>query len=254
MGDSFSGKVVFITGAGSGIGRQTALTFTQNGAKVIVSDINPDSGETTANEINSNGGESIFIQMDVSNIEDAQSGIEKGVQHFGQLDCAINNAGIGGNLAFTADVNPEEWAQVLAVNLTGVWHCMKYEIPQMLKQKSRGAIVNVASIAGLLGMKGNAPYTVSKHGVVGLTKAAALDYANEDIRINAVCPAFTETAMLDELDNVKPGLKAQLHQGIPLKRLGNPQEVADAILYLCSDQSSFITGHAMPLDGGLSIQ
>ena len=124
----------------------------------------------------------------------------------------------------------------------------------MLKQESECAIVNVSSIAGLVGMKGNAPYTASKHGVIGLTKSAALEYANHKLRINAICPAFTDTAMLDELSGEKPGLKAKLHQGIPMKRLGNPQEIADAILYLCSDKASFITGHAMPLDGGLSIQ
>ncbi|MBT3479187.1 MAG: glucose 1-dehydrogenase [Candidatus Marinimicrobia bacterium] len=254
MTSKFAEKVVLVTGAGSGIGRQTAITFAKDGAKVIVSDINANAGQTTVDEIIANGANAIFVQMDVSKSEEVKSGIARGIQYFGRLDCAVNNAGIGGRLAPTADIHTADWDKVLAVNLTGVWNCMKYEIPHMLKLESQCAIVNVSSIAGLVGMKRNAPYTASKHGVIGLTKSAALEYANNNLRINAVCPAFTDTAMLDEMSIEKPDLKEKLHQGIPMNRLGNPQEIADAILYLCSDKASFITGHAMPLDGGLSIQ
>jgi NAD(P)-dependent dehydrogenase (short-subunit alcohol dehydrogenase family) len=250
MTKQFSNKVALITGAASGIGRSTALAFAQEGAQVIVSDVAVAGGEETVQLIQDAGGEAHFVRADVSNVDDVAALVAAAVARYGRLDIGINNAGIGSNWKRLADYELEDWHQVIAVNLTGVFLCMRQELKQMLQQGS-GAIVNVASIAGLRGLANSSAYTASKHGVVGLTKAAALEYATQNIRINAVCPVFTRTPLFDALFDVNPTYEERLKKNIPMRRYGQPEEIAQAILWLCSDSSEFMTGHALPLDGGM---
>ncbi|RMG24123.1 MAG: glucose 1-dehydrogenase [Bacteroidetes bacterium] len=249
----FQDKVVLITGAASGIGRSTALAFARQGAKVVVSDVQTQGGQETVALINEmQQGEALFVPADVSNYEAVIGLIAATVEKFGRLDIAINNAGIGGSqLLKTAEHTLDDWERVIAVNQTGVFYCMKKELQQMVQQ-GQGCIVNIASMAGLKGLPNNLAYVASKHAVVGMTKTAALEYARHNIRINALCPVFTRSPMLDQLFAAKAGMEEQLKQVIPMKRYAQPEEMSSAILWLCSEDASFVTGHALPVDGGLS--
>jgi NAD(P)-dependent dehydrogenase (short-subunit alcohol dehydrogenase family) len=247
-------KVALVTGAGSGIGRATALAFHREGAKVVVSDVAVEGGEETVSLIKQAGGEAVFVKADVSKAADVEALVNTAVRTYGRLDCAHNNAGVPGPNKLTVDITEERWNQVIAVNLTGVWLCMKFELAQMATQGS-GAIVNTSSDAGLVGLRRGAAYVASKHGVIGLTKTAALEYAKTGIRVNAVCPGPIDTPMLrgsggerverfiDKMVAAQPG-----------GRLGKPEEIAEAVVWLCSDAASFVTGHALPVDGGYMAQ
>ena len=246
-------KVAFVTGASNGIGRATALAFAKLGALVSVVDVNNDAGLQTVDMISKAGGKAIFIKCDVSAAKEVQAAVDETVKKFGRLDFAFNNAGIEGEQGLTPD-NPEKnWDQVININLKGVWLCMKYQIPQMLKQGG-GSIVNCSSIAGLVGFPGISPYVASKHGVVGLTKTAALEYAKSNIRVNAVCPGVIQTPMIERFAHGEAQIQQQLVAGEPVGRLGQPNEVADAVVWLSSKGSSFVTGQALAVDGGWVAQ
>jgi len=248
----FKNKVVLVTGGGSGIGRETAYLYATQGAKVVIADINEKGSKETVQTIKDNGGVAFFIKTNVADADQVKSLIDTIVVKYGQLDIAINNAGIGGSMARTHEASLEDWDKVMAVNTSGVFYCMKYELQQMLKQEG-GAIINIASIAGLKGLPNSVAYTASKHAVVGMTKTVAVEYARKNIRVNAVCPVFTKTALFqpEVFDQFKPGISDKLKGGIPMKRFGKVNETAQAILWLTSSASSFITGHALPVDGGL---
>jgi NAD(P)-dependent dehydrogenase (short-subunit alcohol dehydrogenase family) len=248
MTGQFSGKVVLVTGSGSGIGRAAALAFAREGASVMIADCDMVTGEETAALVKKTGSEAVFEACDVSKDSEVEALIRKTVKAFGRLDYAHNNAGIDGDRAFTTDCSFENWAHILAVNLTGVWLCMKHEIPEMLRHGG-GAIVNTASIAGLVGLKGLPAYVASKHGVVGLTKTVALEYAKSGIRCNAVCPGLIRTPMIERHARADTEAEAELLTGQPTGRMGTPEEVAEAVVWLCSDAASFVTGHAMVVDG-----
>lgn len=246
-------KVALVTGGGSGIGRASALTFAREGAKVVVSDVVVEAGEETVQLIKNADREAVFIKADVAQASDVEALIAKAVETYGRLDCAHNNAGIEGNSAKVADYDEADWDRVIAINLTGVWLCMKYEIPQMLQQGS-GAIVNTSSVAGLLGFRTGSAYVASKHGVLGLTKTAALEYAKSGIRVNAVCPGAIDTPMMGRITDHRPHRAAKMAAGEPVGRMGTPQEIAEAVVWLCSDAASFVTGHPMTVDGGIVAQ
>ena len=255
MAGTLDGKTALVTGGGSGIGRAASLAYAREGARVAVVDVNVEGGEETVQRIKEAGGEAILIHADVSQPADTQAMVAQTVAAFGSLDCAFNNAGISGGRErrLTGDYLEEDWDRVININLKGVWLCMKAEIPQMLKQGG-GAIVNTASIMGLISTSGSVAYTAAKHGVVGLTKAAALEYASQGIRVNAVCPGYIHTPMVQpRLDSVD-GYEDQLKARHPLGRLGEPSEIAEAVLWLSSDAASFVTGHNMPVDGGYTAQ
>jgi NAD(P)-dependent dehydrogenase (short-subunit alcohol dehydrogenase family) len=253
MSYDFDDKVAFITGASTGIGRATALAFSKSGARVMVADVNVDSGMQTNHLIKESGGKVEFIKCDVSKAIEVQNAIEKTISLFGRLDFAFNNAGIEGQQALTPDCAEENWDQVININLKGVWLCMRYQIPQMLKQGG-GAIVNCSSIAGLIGFPGIPAYVASKHGVIGLTKTAALEYAKSNIRINAICPGVIQTPMIDRFVHGEAQIQRQFMNGEPVGRMGQPEEIAAAALWLCSGQSSFVTGHPLVVDGGWVAQ
>jgi len=247
----FPNKTAIITGASFGIGRATAIAFAERGANVALVDNVEDS--ETLNTIKSMGGNTIFIKCDVSKSAEVQGMVEKTVKAFGRLDYAFNNAGIEGASAPTADCTEENWDHVIGVNLKGPWLCMKYEIPEMLKQ-GKGAIVNCSSIAGLVGFPGISAYVASKHGLAGLTKNAALEYAKSGLRVNAVSPGVIKTPMIDRFTGKKKEVEQQFANMEPIGRLGEPSEVANAVIWLCSDAASFVTGHIMPVDGGWVAQ
>lgn len=252
--NGIAGKVALVTGGSSGIGRATALAFAREGAKVVVADVLVDGGEETAQMIREAGGEAMFIRTDVSQAAEVEALINKVVSTYGRLDCAHNNAGIEGVRADTADYPEDNWNRVIGVNLTGVYLCMKHEIAQMLQQGG-GAIVNTASASGLVGTGPNAAYIASKHGVVGLTKRAAIEYGKLGVRINAVCPGVTLTPMAKRLmGGGGPEMQARAGAVQPLGRIGMPEEIAEAVVWLCSDAASFVHGHAMSVDGGLVVQ
>jgi len=243
----FENKIALVTGGAFGIGRATAIAFAKRGANVIVADWIKD-GETL-NEICACGGKGTFIKCDVSNVREVEQTINQIINLYGQLDFAVNNAGIEGATAVTHECTEDNWDKTIGINLKGVWACMKYEIPLMLKQR-KGAIVNIASIAGLVGFPGLPSYVASKHAVVGLTKTAALEYAKQGIRVNAVCPGVIKTPMVDRVTGQDKTVEKQYENMEPVGRMGQPEEVAEAIAWLCSDAASFVTGHAMAVDGG----
>ena len=255
MPGTLDGKVALVTGAASGIGRATALTFAREGAKLVVADMNEDGGQQTVHMITENGSEAMFVQVDVTSASQIEAMISKTVETYGRLDCSFNNAGTEGTtMVSTIDYKEEDWNRVLSINLTGVWLCMKYEITQMLKQGA-GAIVNTASVAGLVGSRGaGSAYAASKHGVVGLTKTAALEYAKQGIRVNCVCPGVIRTPMMERMLTRTPALEQQYIAAEPIGRLGRPEEIAESVVWLCSDAASFVTGHTMTVDGGYVAQ
>jgi NAD(P)-dependent dehydrogenase (short-subunit alcohol dehydrogenase family) len=250
VGAEFGGGVALVTGGGSGIGRASALAFARAGARVVVADVSADRGEETVGLIKSAGGEASFIFTDVSKAGEVQSLIRRTVETYGRLDCAHNNAGFEGGV-FAFHEEPEEvWDRVIAINLKVVWRCMQREIAQMLRQGG-GAIVNTASVAGLGGARLLPAYCASKHGVIGLTKTAAPGYAAQGIRVNAVCPGIIQTPMAGRLFAMRAGIEQTLLASEPIGRFGTPEEVAAAVVWLCSGAASFVTGLAMPVDGGL---
>ena len=251
MARDLQGRVALVTGAASGIGRATALAFAESGARVVVADVAEEQGRQTVDQIESAGGDAIFVKADASRVEDVERLVTKAVETYGRLDCAHNNAGIEGTTppGTLFHTYPEDvWDEVININLKGVWLCMRAEIAQMLRQGG-GSIVNTASVAGLVGGFG-AAYTAAKHGVVGLTKTAALDYATQKIRVNAVCPGGIRTPMLERVFARRPELEPAFTQGEPMGRLGRPDEIAAAVVWLCCDEASFLTGVALPVDGG----
>ncbi|AUD02194.1 SDR family NAD(P)-dependent oxidoreductase [Spirosoma pollinicola] len=271
---NFTNQIAFITGAGSGIGRATALAFSTSGAKVVVAEINEANGCETVNQIQQLGGDALFVRCDVADPAQIESAIRQTVDTYGRLDIAINNAGIGGKFGRFIDQTPDDFDQIMAINVGGVFYGMQAQIRQMLLQQQTdhsapdgtpagtghsagrihagGRIVNISSIAGVRGMPMGAPYSASKHAVIGLTKTAALEYARQNIRINAVCPVYTHSAMVDELINTAPGMEERMRRMIPMGRFGEPDEIAQTILWLCADENAFCTGQAIQLDGGMT--
>jgi NAD(P)-dependent dehydrogenase (short-subunit alcohol dehydrogenase family) len=243
------GKVALITGAGSGIGRATSLIFAREGAKLVLSDIVAEGGEETLRMVKQAGAEAIFVRADVSKLTEVEALVAKVISTWGRIDCAFNNAGIDGKMAKLAECTEETWNRTIAINLSGVFFCMKAEIPHMLRQGG-GVIVNTASVAGLTGSPGLPAYVASKHGVVGLTRAAAIEYGREKIRVNCVCPGPIHTPMMSRLLTGRPEMEQRFASAEPLKRLGEPAEIGEAVAWLCSDAASYVTGHAMPVDGG----
>ncbi|NDJ77915.1 MAG: SDR family oxidoreductase [Chloroflexi bacterium] len=247
-------KVAIVTGGSLGIGQATALAFAREGAAVVVADVDQENGQNTVEQITGDGGQAHFVRVDVSKADQVQQMVRETVDVFGRLDYACNNAGIGGKTAPIGEYPEEDWQRVININLTGVWLGTKYEIQQML-HNGGGAIVNMASILGEVGIANSSAYVAAKHGVIGLTRAAALEYSDQGIRINAVCPAFIITPMLEAagiLNN--PDLRTEITNRHPIGRLGQPDEVAETVLWLCSDAASFVTGHAMLVDGAYTVQ
>jgi len=245
----FEGKVAIVTGGSYGIGRAAAVAFVKRGAKVVIADCIEDKENETMKLVECAGGEAMFILCDVSKTTEVKNMIEKTIARFGRLDYAFNNAGVEGLTATTHECTEENWDKTIRINLKGIWLCMKYEIPEMLKH-DKNAIVNCASVAGLNGFPGLPAYVATKHGVLGLTKTAALEYAEKGIRVNAVCPGVIHTAMIDRLTGKDKEAEKQFTGMEPIGRMGNPEEVAEAVVWLCSDAASFVTGIAMPVDGG----
>lgn len=245
---AFAGKVAFVTGSSSGIGRATALALGREGVAVAAADLSENENQETVRMIEGFGGRALGVRCDVTSSEDVKAALEKAVQVFGRLDFAFNN-GIEQRIQATADLTEGEWARNLAVNLTGVFTCMKYEIPLMLEH-GRGAIVNTSSGAGVKGFAGQAAYSAAKHGVIGLTKAAALNYARSGIRVNAVCPGIIQTEMMQRFTGGTAEGEARVIAQEPVGRMGTPEEIAAAVVWLCSEQASFLVGHAMVVDGG----
>jgi len=246
-------KAVIITGAGSGIGAATAKLFGTHGANLMLSDINLENAEKVAEEIKGAGGNAYAVKTDVTNFEEVERLFADTVKRYGGLDVAVNNAGIGGaNQKKTADHTHEDWHNVIAVNQTGVFYCMQVALQQMIKQ-GYGNIVNVASLAGLKASGNNLSYSASKFAVVGMTKSAALEYGHKNIRINAVCPGYTNSALLDQLLSTRDDMADILKRLIPMRRFGEADEIAEGICWLASDNSKFITGQTLTLDGGTSL-
>lgn len=249
MAGLLSGKIALLTGAGSGIGRASALIFAREGATLALSDVVAEGGEETLRMVKQAGAEAIFVRTDVSKLAEVEALVARAISVWGRIDCAFNNAGIDGKMAKIAECTEETWNRTIAVNLSGVFFCMKAEIPHMLRQGG-GAIVNTASAAGLSGSPGLPAYVASKHGVVGLTRAAAIEYGREKIRVNCVCPGPIRTPMLGRLLSHRPEMEQRFASAEPLKRLGEPGEIGEAVAWLCSDAASYVTGHAMSVDGG----
>lgn len=253
MTGGLGGKAALVTGGGSGIGRAACVIFAREGAKVVVADVNVSGGEETANMVKNAGGDAIFVKTDVSKAADVEALVQRAVKAYGRLDCAFNNAGVGEIEGRTHLYPEEKWDWVININQKGVWLCMKYEIAQMLKTGG-GAIVNNSSAAGLIGTVFHPVYSASKHGVIGLTKSVALQYAKNGIRVNAVCPGAVRTPMVEGVISKNPKYEAANLAAEPVGRMARPEEIAEAVVWLCSDRASFVTGHAMSVDGGMVIQ
>ncbi len=249
---SFTGKVAFVTGAANGIGRATALAFAREGAAVVVADVSEGGNQDTARLIEQAGGRALAVRCDVSRDEEVKAALDKAVETFGRLDIAFNNAGVEQPLKPAADLSVQEWDRIAGIDLRGVFLCMKHEIPLMLRQGG-GAIVNTSSGAGIKGFAGQAAYCAAKFGVVGLTKAAALDYAKSNIRINAVCPGIIDTPMMDRFSGGTAEGRERVISQEPIGRMGRPEEIASAVLWLCSDAAPFVIGHALVIDGGQTL-
>jgi len=247
--NSLADRVALVTGGGSGIGRAAALLFAREGAKVVVADVQTEGGSETVELIQNAGGQAIFVGCDVSKSADVKALVDKCVQTYARLDCAFNNAGILGEMGKTAECSEENYDRLMAVNLKGVWLCMKYEIPQMLKQGA-GVIVNTASNAGMRGQPELPIYGATKAGIVQLTKTAALEYIRSGLRINCVNPSLIWTGMVKGQAAADPGLVDRLTEEQKIGRMGQPEEIAEAVVWLCSDAASFVTGHPMNVDGG----
>jgi NAD(P)-dependent dehydrogenase (short-subunit alcohol dehydrogenase family) len=250
---ALEGKAALVTGGGSGLGRASAIALARAGATVTVADVDEQGGkETVTLVLEEAGGDADFVRADVTQADEVEAMVDTTVARWGRLDCALNNAGTTGVSAPTADYTLEDWNRALALNLTGVFLCLKYEIPAMLERG--GAIVNMASGAGLVGFAGLPAYVASKHGVVGLTRAAALEYASQGLRVNAICPGSTRTPMLEGFMGGDEQVERMMTRAVPLGRLGRPEEIAEAVVWLCSDAASFVVGHALAVDGGSVIQ
>jgi NAD(P)-dependent dehydrogenase (short-subunit alcohol dehydrogenase family) len=247
---SFAGKVAFVTGAANGIGRAAALAFAREGAGVVVADVSEQGNQETARLIEQAGGRALAVRCDVSREEDVRAALDKAVEAFGRLDFAFNNAGVEQPVKPAADLTPEEWDRIVGIDLRGAFLCMKHEIPLLLKQGGGGAIVNTSSGAGVKGIAGQAAYCAAKFGIVGLTKAAALDYAKANIRINAVCPGYVDTPMMERFTGGTPEGRQKVAAEEPVGRPAKPEEIAASVLWLCSDAAAFVVGHAMVVDGG----
>jgi NAD(P)-dependent dehydrogenase (short-subunit alcohol dehydrogenase family) len=255
MNISFENKVALVTGAGSGLGLATARAFAESGASVVLADWNEKSVQSAAEELAAQGHRTLAIRCDVADDAQVEAMVQQTVVTFGQLDAAYNNAGIQNVLAETADSPREDYDRVMAINLRGVWSCMKFELQQMRTQSS-GAIVNCSSLGGLIGGPRRGIYHAAKHGVIGFTKSAALEYATRGIRVNAVCPGMIQTPMSDQMIAEGQGeeLNAMLDTYVPMGRLGRPEEIADAVLWLCSSAASYVTGQSISVDGGFVMR
>jgi NAD(P)-dependent dehydrogenase (short-subunit alcohol dehydrogenase family) len=249
-GQQFNSKVALVTGGASGIGEACVLTFARGGAKVVIVDLNGELGEKAVTAVKQAGGDAIFLRVDVSDPEAVEKMVADTVAAFGRLDIAVNNAGIGGELNPTGNYSVEDWHRVIDINLNSVFYCMRYQIPQMLKQ-GNGSIVNMSSILGAVGIANSPAYVAAKHGIVGLTKTAALEYGKQGLRINAVGPAFIKTPLLNALDEQTQAYLSGLHA---VGRMGEAKEVANLVAFLCSDQASFLTGGYYLVDGGYTAQ
>ena len=253
MNDSFQNKVALVTGAGSGMGLTTAKAFAAAGAAVALLGDREDEVRAAADELTRAGHKALAIRCNVADEHQVEAAVAKTAVTFGRLDAAFNNAGVQSPIAETADASSDEFDRVNGINLRGVWNCMKYELRQMRKQGS-GAIVNNSSIGGLVGIAGRGVYHASKHGVLGLTKSASLEYAARGIRINAVCPGTIETPMVTDMLEREPEAMKEIMRVTPIGRLGRPEEIASAVLWLCSEGAGFVIGHALVVDGGYTVQ
>ncbi|KIU46231.1 MULTISPECIES: glucose 1-dehydrogenase [Bradyrhizobium] len=250
---TFENQVALVTGAASGLGLATAKAFANSGASVVLADANGEAARFASEELSAQGHRTLAITCDVADDAQVEAMVERTVATFGRLDAAYNNAGVQNVIAEAADASRDDFDRVMGVNLRGVWSCMKFELRQMLKQ-GNGAIVNCSSIGGLVGGAKRGTYQASKHGVLGLTKSAALDYAARGIRINAVCPGIIHTAMLDKMMQTQADALDAMLKDVPIGRLGRPEEIANAVLWLCSPAASLMVGHALTVDGGYTIR
>lgn len=250
--DEFAGKVAFVTGAGSGIGRASALAFADRGAAVSIADVSAEASRAVAEEIVNAGGRALGLLCDVTSSTDVQTALQQTVDAFGRLDFAFNNAGIEQPPTPLVDITEDQWQRVLDVDLRGVFFCMKYEIPLILAAGG-GAIINTSSGAGVKGFSGGGAYGAAKHGVIGLTRCAALDYAAANVRINAICPGIIETPMMDRFTGDTPEGRERVINQEPVGRMGRPEEIASAVMWLCSDNAAFTVGHALVVDGGQTV-